>query len=85
MKFGKACLYLASVILIYLLLSGAEIFFVEPLFDLFGKHDWLITAFRILFLLVIDPLLTYLFCEQLPIRPDGLLLEAKKTEPEESE
>lgn len=75
MRFRQKIAYLFSIILIYLILFVLEFILIGSFIELFtlsSTPKWII---NIIFLILIDPLLTYLIGEKIPFKIYGLKVE----------
>ena len=75
MTFTSSVRYIFSCLCIYLLLAIGEYFILNPMFTSI-IHSYLIRiSIYFLFLLIINPIITYIIGEKVPIKPSGLRVE----------
>jgi|GEM_PF-4365090 len=70
MKISQAIIYFISVVLIYLLLILLDLYFIEELLLFLNNHFWLRVAYRLFYMIIIAPIITYFIMERLPFKPE---------------
>lgn len=84
MKFTQGILYSLAILLIYLLLFIAELFLLTILIELFTLSFVVKLVVFIIFILLVNPIITFFIGEKLPFKVkglkivDGLQAELKK-------
>ena len=79
MKFIQSVKYIFITILLYLAIAIIELLSIKPLVDGFDLPWFLNLLIDGLFLLIINPIICFLFVDKLPFKPEGLKKENKIT------
>ncbi len=75
MKFRQGVAYLLSIVFIYVFLFLVDLTIISAIIELFTTSSFVKLVCNVVFLLIVNPILTYLIGERIPFKIYGLKVE----------